>query len=228
MGVRDIGIGQKRQSWQAREDAQKRRRYGEHGRWETRQGRKSRMAEMPRGGLNEQQRLAWHEYVHRGGPRPGGGAGAAGGAAGGGAPTWGEMPTYEKPEYDESKVSAITQKRAAPGVRRLRETTQRAMGETYENPNVKRMTVRSALAGYGTGLEGVISGAGRAATAEYGQEYAADVNAAMAEYQGALRQRSQEYDTASRAWLMGQQQQHWQQQQDYQSDPYADFESFYS
>ena len=209
-------------SRQAREDAQKRGRHGEHKRWETRQGRRSRMSEMPRD-LDKKGRLAWHEYIHGGGPRPGGGETGAGG----GAPTWGEMPTYEKPEYDESKVSALTQKRAAPGIRKLRETTQRAMGETYENPNVKRMTVREALAGYGTGLEGVIGGAGRAATAEYGQQYAADVGAAMAQYRGALDSRAQKYQTQSQAWLMGQQQQHWQQRQDYQSDPYADFESFY-
>jgi len=165
---------------------------------------------------------AWHEYVTKGGSRPSG----FGYGAGGGAPTLGEAPVYEKPEYDEDKVSSLTQKRAAPGVRRLRETTQQAMSATYDNPNVKRMTVRDALSGYGTGLENVMAGAGTTARAEYGQQYAADVNAAMAKYRGDLARQSQEYDIQSRDWLMGRENEYWKERQDYQ-DPYAAFEDFY-
>lgn len=147
-----------------------------------------------------------------------------GGGMGGEAPTMGEAPVYEKPEYDEAKVSSLTQKRAAPGVRRLRETTQQAMGATYDNPNVKRMTVRDALAGYGSGLENVMAGAGSTARAEYGQQYAADVNASMAKYQGALQRQRDQYQVASQNWLMGQQN-YWNEQS---QDPYAAFNDFYS
>lgn len=211
-------------SFQARKDAQTRRRYEEHERWETRQGRRGRMAESTaalkrnKGGYDS---TAWHTYVHQGGTAPSDFRG------GGAAPTMGGAPTYEKPEYDESKVSALTQKRAAPGVRRLREVTQRAMGATYENPNVKRMTVRSALAGYGTGLESVMAGAGTTARAEYGQEYAADVAGSMATFRGQLDRRTQEFDVSSREYLMGRETEYWKQRQDYESDPYADFEAFY-
>ena len=144
----------------------------------------------------------------------------------GAAPTMGEAPVLETPEYDEDKVSRLTQKRAAPGVRRLRETTQQAMSATYDNPNVKRMTVRDALAGYGTGLENVMSGAGTTARAEYGQEYAADVAGAMATFRGQLDRRSQEFDTQSRDYLMGRQNEYWKEREDY-ADPYSAFESFY-
>jgi hypothetical protein len=48
----------------------------------------------------------------------------------------------------------------------------------YANPNVKRMTLRDALAGYGQGLENVMGGAYKTGAAIYGQEY-----------QGAMQQR---------------------------------------
>ena len=137
---------------------------------------------------------------------------------GGEAPTMGAAPTLEMPEYDEGKVSALTQKKSATGVRNLRNTTQRAMSETYDNPNVKRMTVRDALAGYGSGLESVMSGAGSDARAEYDQQYSTSVNAAMSQYEAELNRQAMEYNTASNAWLMEQG----------GSDPYEDFENFYA
>ncbi|HUV71673.1 MAG TPA: hypothetical protein VMW25_01555 [Clostridia bacterium] len=170
--------------------------------------------------MSEADETMWHNYVHGKGDRPGG----YGGGYGGNAPTMGEAPTLNLPEYDEDKVSELTQKRAAPGVRRLRETTQQAMGETYENPNVKRMTVREALSGYGSGLENVMAGAGSAATQEYGQQYAASVSAEMARFQGALSRQSQEYDVSSRDWLMGRQK-YWEEEYE---DPYDAFNAFYS
>jgi len=140
-----------------------------------------------------------------------------------GAPTMGETPELEMPEYDEKKVSALTQKKAAPGIRRLRNVTQRALSTTHENPNVQRMTVREALAGYGTGLEGVISGAGSSARAEYNTEYSTSVSAAMARYQAALNRQSQEYSVRSQDWLMGRAK-YWE---DEYKDPYDAFRKFY-
>ena len=139
------------------------------------------------------------------------------------APVMGPEPVLEVPEYDEKKVSALTQKRAAPGVRRLREATRSAMTETYDNPNVKKMTVRDALAGYGTGLENVMAGAGTTARAEYGQEYAASVDAEMAKFRGALGRESQRFDISSRAWLM---EKEYQLKEEYE-DPYDAFDKFY-
>jgi hypothetical protein len=150
-----------------------------------------------------------------------------GGGFGGGPPTTGQVPavpTLNVPEYDEDKVSALTQKRAAPGIRKLREATRSAMSETYDNPNVKRMTVRDALAGYGTGLESVMAGAGQAATQEYGQQYAASVNAEMARFSAANSRYAQAFDVGSRAWLM---EREYQLKEEY-TDPYDAFKNFYN
>ena len=84
----------------------------------------------------------------------------------------GEMPTFAAPEYDESAIAKKTQKYAAPGVRKLRGAVQESMAKNFDNPNVKSMTLKNALSGYGEGLESVRSGAGRQASAEYAQEYA--------------------------------------------------------
>jgi hypothetical protein len=94
-------------------------------------------------------------------------------------------PTYVAPERDEGRVRSLTQKWAAPGLRNLRQQVGKAMGANYANPNVKRMTLREALAGYGQGIENVMSGAGRSALGEYSQEFAAKEREAIANFGGA-------------------------------------------
>jgi hypothetical protein len=85
-------------------------------------------------------------------------------------PTAPTLPTFEMPKVDKRAVAALTQKAAAPGIRSLREQVQAAMGQNYENPNVRRMTLREALQGYGAGLEKVMGGAGSQARQEHQQE----------------------------------------------------------
>jgi hypothetical protein len=94
-------------------------------------------------------------------------------------------PTYVAPERDEGRVRSLTQKWAAPGLRNLRQQVGKAMGANYTNPNVKRMTLREALAGYGQGIENVMAGAGRSALGEYSQEFAAKEREAIANFGGA-------------------------------------------
>ena len=114
----------------------------------------------------------------------------------GAAPELPELPTYKAPQVDKRKIRALTQKLAGPGVRTLRQTMQQAMGRTYENPNVRKLTLREALKGYGTGLEKVMAGAGREARSEHMAEldlqrqqemmnFQAQTKAAMASYQNA-------------------------------------------
>jgi hypothetical protein len=85
-------------------------------------------------------------------------------------PTTPKLPTLELPRVDKRAVSALAQRAAAPGIRSLRETVQQAMGASYENPNVRRMTLREALQGYGAGLEKVMAGAQHQARQEHQQE----------------------------------------------------------
>jgi hypothetical protein len=97
-------------------------------------------------------------------------------------PNYREMPTYTAPRWNEGAIDALTQKRAAPGLRAMRQQVSRASGVNYDNPNMKRMTLRDALQGYGQGVEQTLSGANAAATNEYGNKFSADSAASQAEY----------------------------------------------
>lgn len=112
------------------------------------------------------------------------------------APKMPDLPTFKAPEINKRAIKADAQKLAAPGIRTLRETVQQAMGKNYENPNVRKMTLREALQGYGTGLEKVMSGANREARSnqmaevdlqrqEAQMNFQAQQQAAMASYQNA-------------------------------------------
>jgi len=115
-----------------------------------------------------------------------------------------ELPKYKAPKYKKSRVRALTQKHAAPGVRKLREAVQTAMGQQYDNPNVKRMTLREALQGYGTGLGDVMSAAQRSAHGEYMQELNLKTQEAMANYQAQVSREMMEYQMAWKEYLSSQ------------------------
>jgi len=119
-------------------------------------------------------------------------------------PEMGEMPEFVAPEYDEAKIAKMAQQNAAPGVRNLRTAIQAVTSRRSDNPNVDRMTLRDALAGYGQGLEEVMSGARQSASAEYAQKYAMEYRAAgmnweqavqtvRDKYAGAMEGRKMEY-----------------------------------
>jgi hypothetical protein len=113
------------------------------------------------------------------------------------------MPTYNAPtnvefaKVDPRKIRALQQKSAAPGIRALNEKIQGAMNVSSDNPNVRRMTLREALQGYGSGLESTMAGAGAQARSEHQQElnvqnqekqlnFQAAQQAAMASYNAAI------------------------------------------
>jgi hypothetical protein len=97
-------------------------------------------------------------------------------------PKYREMPTYTAPKWNEGAIDTLTQKRAAPGLRAMRQQVSRASGVSYDNPNMKRMTLRDALQGYGQGVEQTLSGANAAATNEYGHRFSAESTGAQAEF----------------------------------------------
>jgi hypothetical protein len=119
----------------------------------------------------------------------------------GDAPDIPDMPKFKAPEWNEKAIKKKTQRNAAPGVRQLRHTVQQAMGRNYENPNVRRMTMRDVLAGYGMGLEGVMAGAAQQAQQEYAQEYSKDYNAAQINYQTDVNALMASYNNAWRKYL---------------------------
>lgn len=107
------------------------------------------------------------------------------------APDYREMPSYKAPKYDEAEVDKLTQKRASGGIRALRQSLARAGASGYNNADVKRMTLRDALQGYGTGLSSVIGEASEAATSEYGKKYGYALTNAQAEYTARLNKASE-------------------------------------
>jgi len=110
------------------------------------------------------------------------------------APTRPTIPTLETPAFDEREVSKIAAREAAPSIRRLRDVTARAIGQNLENPNVRRMTVREALQGFGSGLGSILSGAQRAAVQQYMPRYEASVSAAQTQFGANVESLAQEYN----------------------------------
>lgn len=115
------------------------------------------------------------------------------------APTYTEPATYvapeayKAPEWREADIEAKTQRKAAPGLRALRAQMQKVSGGYYENPNIKRMTLREALAGYGQGVENVVAGAETGAEAEYAREYGTLVDTTKTNYGTALLKSQMDY-----------------------------------
>lgn len=116
------------------------------------------------------------------------------------------------PPYDTNRVESLAQRFAAPGIRQLRSAMQDTQQGYYENPNVKRMTLRDALSGYGQGLESTMAGALRSGADIYNQEYAPKVAGALQNQRVQSSERMQSEQIASneriaqlnnewRAWL---------------------------
>lgn len=116
------------------------------------------------------------------------------------APTLPELPTFVAPEARPGELAGETQRLAAPQIRSLRDITAAAISSAAGQPaNIRKMTIRQALQGFGGGLESVISGARRGAQqvvqARLGREtqaaqfnFQANVNALMNQYSNQWRQ----------------------------------------
>lgn len=115
---------------------------------------------------------------------------------GGTAPVMGQLPELKISPYSEKRVEALTQRYAAPKISQLRQAVQQMTSQAYENPNVKKMALRQALAGLGTGIAEVTAGARREAGAEYARRRAEEVRAAELEYQTQYQKMIAEYNAA--------------------------------
>jgi len=113
------------------------------------------------------------------------------------APEYTAPEEYAAPEYDEDKVAVTAQRKAAAGLRAARQALQQTVGGYYENPNVKRMTLRDALAGYGQSVENVLSGADTSAREEYNTEYGIESDQAKTNYNTSLESSKIKYAGAS-------------------------------
>jgi hypothetical protein len=105
-------------------------------------------------------------------------------------------PTYEAPVYDEEKVSGLTQSTAAPAIRGLRSSMQKVMNKSNSNPNVQRMTLREALAGYGQGLQSAVSEASTTARNLYNTQYGIEADTKKANYNANVDAAKTNYQTS--------------------------------
>jgi len=106
------------------------------------------------------------------------------------------MPVYKAPEYDEGEVRSLSRKRSAPQVSKLRRAVQKTMARSYDNPNVQRMTLRDALAGYGEGLGSVTGAADASARQEYGQRYQLENQQALINYETQVKTAMQDWENS--------------------------------
>lgn len=93
-----------------------------------------------------------------------------------------ERPVFDEPEFDDREVSAETQRLQAPSIRKLRRQLRQTQTQRFDNPNVRRMTTRAALAGFGAGLESIQTGARREARQTVQQKYARKLDVAKTKF----------------------------------------------
>ncbi len=121
----------------------------------------------------------------------------------GSMPSRPNLPEFHMPEYDEREVEKLAQKKAAPEVSRLRQVTQQALSHTYDNPNVAKMTMRQALAGYGAGLGNIMGNAQGAAASQYDRRFSATTQAALTNYQAQTNMAMQHYNNLFQDYMSG-------------------------
>jgi hypothetical protein len=119
------------------------------------------------------------------------------------APQYRDLPTYTAPEWNEAEIDALTQKRASSGLRAMRQQVNRVSGMSADNPNMKRMTLRDALSGYGSGISNVMGSAAQVAAGEYGNKYARTSANEAAEYQSEAAKASAFNQSAAESARMG-------------------------
>jgi hypothetical protein len=113
-----------------------------------------------------------------------------------------KMPSYTAPVRDENRLSYLTQKAAAPGLRRLRGQTQSAIISSQSLPaTVRKMTLREALAGYGEGSSQIMGGAARSAQNQYNQEFDDKSKESLLNYQAKSTEAKSNYQSElDRLW----------------------------
>lgn len=124
---------------------------------------------------------------------------------------------FKAPEWSEEAITSLQQKRAAPGVRALKEGLREVSATTSANDPISRHNAREQLGAYSKGLTDVMAGAHSAAIQEYSTKYGYEFQSAaiqfeaegdalameykgnlainMAEYEGKLKSVMAEYQT---------------------------------
>lgn len=131
-------------------------------------------------------------------------------------------PTFRQPSFDPRRVSALTQQKAAPGLRRL-ETQARRFGLTRAGEgSAAGEQARRGLEGFGQGVSDILGSAQQAATQQFVEtelqpaQRAAEIGfqGKLAAFQGELSKQMQQAGFANRQAILSQQQNFLRESQD--------------
>jgi len=102
--------------------------------------------------------------------------------------------TFTAPARDENRLSALRMKASGAGLRDLRRQTQSMVaGASGLDPTMRRMTLKDALMGYGSGVSKVMGQADQSAQRQYESEYADKYKESMINYSAGISKANTEY-----------------------------------
>ena len=102
--------------------------------------------------------------------------------------------TFTAPARDENRLSALRMKASGAGLRELRRQTQSIVaGASGLDPTMRRMTLKDALMGYGSGVSKVMGQADQSAQRQYESEYADKYKESMINYSAGISKANMQY-----------------------------------
>jgi len=113
--------------------------------------------------------------------------------------TIGELPTLEyntftAPTRDPNRISNLRARASGAGLRDLRRQTQQTIqGTSGMDATMRRMTLKDALMGYGSGMSKIMGQADRIAQNQYEQEYGDKYKESILNYQTGISKTNTEY-----------------------------------
>ena len=113
--------------------------------------------------------------------------------------TIGKLPTLEyntftAPTRDPNRISNLRARASGAGLRDLRRQTQQTIqGTSGMDATMRRMTLKDALMGYGSGVSKIMGQADRIAQNQYEQEYGDKYKESILNYQTGISKANTEY-----------------------------------
>ena len=105
-----------------------------------------------------------------------------------------EYDTFTAPTRDPNRISNLRARASGAGLRDLRRQTQRTIqGTSGMDATMRRMTLKDALMGYGSGVSKIMSSADRIAQSQYEQEYGDKFKESLLNYQAGISKKNAEY-----------------------------------
>ena len=105
-----------------------------------------------------------------------------------------EYDTFTAPTRDPNRISNLRARASGAGLRDLRRQTQRTIqGTSGMDATMRRMTLKDALMGYGSGVSKIMSSADRIAQSQYEQEYGDKYKESLLNYQTGISKKNAEY-----------------------------------